>query len=104
MDEFISDDRTHQKILEKKRKSHIFKLSGYENAIKETGSVNPSNFSSDLQKKIVNNTCRIFLGFEFLVRNEKKNGIPHEKREKTRKTLPHKMMIIVLQIYERLYF
>ena len=49
MDEFISDDRTHQKILEKKRKSHI--LSGYENAIKETGSVNPSNFSSDLQKK-----------------------------------------------------
>ena len=52
MDEFISDDRTHQKILgKKKRKSHIFNLSGYENAIKETGSVNPSNFSSDLQKK-----------------------------------------------------
>ena len=30
-------------------------------------------------------TCRIFLGFEFLVRNEKKNGIPHEKWEKTEK-------------------
>ena len=30
-------------------------------------------------------TCRIFLGFEFLVRNEKKNGIPHEKREKNEK-------------------
>ena len=30
-------------------------------------------------------TCRIFLGFKFLVRNEKKNGIPHEKREKNDK-------------------
>ena len=50
LDEFISDDRTHQKILGKKRKSHI--LSGYENAIKETGSVNPSNFSSDSRKTI----------------------------------------------------
>ena len=30
-------------------------------------------------------TCRIFLGFEFLVRKEKKNGISHEKREKNEK-------------------
>ena len=30
-------------------------------------------------------TCHIFLGFEFLVRNEKKNGIPYEKREKNEK-------------------
>ena len=41
------------------------------------------NFSWETRKRM-----------EFLTRNEKK----------TRKILPHKMMIIVLQIYERLYF
>ena len=29
-------------------------------------------------------TCRIFLGFQFLVRNEEKNGIPHEETRKFR--------------------
>ena len=44
-------------------------------------------------------TCRIFLGFEFLMRNEKKNGIPHEKREKTQeKSYPIKWVKIANEI------
>ena len=35
-------------------------------------------------KKHVKTTCRIFLGFQFLVRNEEKNGIPHEETRKFR--------------------
>ena len=29
-------------------------------------------------------TCRIFLGFQFLTRNEERNGIPHEETRKIR--------------------
>ena len=60
-------------------------------------------FCNQSNELLLSTTCRIFLGFEFLVRNEKRMEFLTRNEKKMRKILPHKMMIFALQIYERPY-